>query len=90
MRYSEYLIKPSDNLYIMGTADDNPFIKEATATEGAADIMIHKGKHTKLYLISDKSEKTILQRYTLLPIGFFLFGTIITVLSLIAIFKTVM
>jgi hypothetical protein len=89
MRYREYLIKPEDTLYIMGTAEDNPYVKDATTTEGTADLMIKKGKHIKLFLISEKSEKKILQKYTLLPIFFLLFGTIILILCLFGIFKTV-
>jgi hypothetical protein len=89
MRYREYLIKPGDNLYIMGTAEDNPFVKDATATEGVSDIIIKKGKHVKLYLISDKSEKGVLAKYRFLPFLFFSIGTIAFIICLVGIFSTV-
>jgi hypothetical protein len=59
MRYLEYLITPRDKLYIMGTAGDNPFVRETWAKTGIEDIMIQKGKDG-IYYISDKSEKKVL------------------------------
>jgi hypothetical protein len=89
MRFIEYLIKPNDTLYVMGTVKDNPFVEDATVVDGVADMIITKGKNVKFFCISDKMEMGVLARYTWYSIGLFLFGTIILVLSLIAIFKTV-
>ncbi|MBW2999104.1 E3 ubiquitin ligase family protein [Candidatus Woesearchaeota archaeon] len=63
MRYTEYFIAPKDKLYILGTADDNPFVEEATAKESVEDIMIKKGKHEKFYYISDRHETEILKKF---------------------------
>lgn len=60
MRYREYLIAPRDKLYVMGTAGDNPFVEDATAVQGVADIMIRRGGHEKIYYIADKPEKRVL------------------------------
>ena len=60
MRFKEWIIAPDDKLYIMGTADDNPFVEEGSARQNAEDIMIRKGKHEKTYYISDKDEKSTL------------------------------
>lgn len=90
MRYTEYIIKPNDTLYVMGTVEDNPFVQDASVIDGVADMIITKGKNVKFYVISDKMEKKILTKYNLLFIGFFLLGTFISVLSLIAILQAVM
>ena len=58
MRYKEHFIAPKDNLYILGTAGDNPFVEEATAQHGIEDVMIQKGKN--VFYISDKPEKEVL------------------------------
>lgn len=62
-RYCEYVIGPKDRLYILGTAGDNPFVKETTALKAVKDVMIQKGELEKFYVISDKSEKEILGEY---------------------------
>jgi len=90
MRYTQYLIKPYDTLYVMGTVEDNPFVQDASVIDGVADMIFTKGKNVKFYCISDKMEKKILTKYNLLFIGFFLLATFISVLSLIAILQAVM
>jgi hypothetical protein len=57
-RYTEYFIAPNDKLYILGTAGDNPFVKEATARHSMHDIMIQNGR--PIYYISDKHEQHVL------------------------------
>lgn len=61
MRFRESFIEPFDKLYIMGTADDNPFVDDATTKKGVEDVLIQKGKHDKFYYISDKSEREVLK-----------------------------
>lgn len=90
MRYIESFIKPADTLYIMGTVEDNPYVQDASVIDGVDDLIITKGKNIKFYQISDRIEKRIIGKYTLISWGLFIWGTIITVLILIAIFKTVM
>jgi len=57
MRYTEYLIKPNDTLYIMGTVEDNPFVQDASVVEGVDDMVFTKGKNVKFYCIYEKIEK---------------------------------
>jgi hypothetical protein len=65
MRFMESSIVPGDNLYIMGTAGDNPYVEEATAKQSFEDIMIQRGSFEKFYYVSDKQEKDILGRLRL-------------------------
>jgi len=83
MKYTEYFIAPGDKLYIMGTADDNPFVKESSAEKSVEDIMIQKGKFEKIYYISDKQEKAILFRYTLKTYAGLIIGSISIIISLV-------
>ena len=84
MRYTEYFIEPKDKLYIMGTATDNPFVKEASAVKGVEDVIIQKGKHEKFYYISDKHEREILNNLTLRVICGFVFGFLCIILGLLS------
>jgi hypothetical protein len=83
MKYTEYFIAPGDKLYIMGNADDNPYVKEASAEKSVQDIMIQKGKFEKIYYISDKQEKAILFRYTLKTYVGLMIGSISVIISLV-------
>jgi hypothetical protein len=82
MRYTEYFISPKDKLYIMGTATDNPFIKDASAVKGVDDVIIKKGKNEKFYYISNKHERVILRRLRLMVSGGFLLGSLIIIFGL--------
>lgn len=84
LRYTEYFIAPKDKLYILGTAADNPFVKDASALKGVDDVIIKKGDHEKFYYISDKSERMILKRLNLIVICGFMFGSILIILGLIS------
>ena len=82
MRYTERYISPNDELYIMGTAGDNPFFKESSAKTGVEDIMIQKGQSEKFYYISTDPEKKILSSLKW-KVGIGLFGgAILFVISL--------
>ena len=59
MKFSEYLIVPGANLYILGTADDNPFVEDKTALVGVEDIMIGKGETNNPYYISENTESKL-------------------------------
>jgi hypothetical protein len=84
MRYSEFFIAPKDKLYIMGTAADNPFVKDASTFKGVEDVIIKKGKHEKIYYISDKSERMILSRLNRIVICGFVFGSLLIILGFIS------
>jgi hypothetical protein len=85
MRYREYFIAPNDNLYIIGTAGDNPFVKEASAKEGTEDIMIQKGKNEKFYYISDKAEKDVVKSFKFKTFGGLFGGAALIILGLVVI-----
>lgn len=82
MRYAESFIAPDDNLYIMGTAGDNPYVKEASVEKGVEDVMITKGKFEKFYYISDKHEDAVLFKFKLKMWGGIILGSIIIIVSL--------
>jgi len=84
MRYTEYFIAPNDKLYIMGTATDNPFVKEASSVKGVEDIIITKGKQEKFYFISDKHESMILRKLRIIVACGFIFGSLSIIIGLIS------
>ncbi|MCJ7816292.1 MAG: E3 ubiquitin ligase family protein [Candidatus Aenigmarchaeota archaeon] len=51
----EYMIKPGDKVYIMGTASKNP--NSGLSKKHTENIIIKKGNNDKIFYISDKSEK---------------------------------
>jgi len=79
MRYREWFVEPGDKLYIMGTAEDNPYLEEATAKNSVEDIMIGKGAHEKNFYISDSEEKEILKKLKWKVIGGVFGGGLLTV-----------
>ncbi len=76
LRFTEYTLAHNDKIYILGTADDNPYKEEATAHHGIEDVMIQKGKHGIFY-ISNQEEKNILLWMKLKAYGGVYGGTII-------------
>ena len=61
LRYREYVLKPNQELFIIGTAGDNPYVKEGTGIKNENDILVQKGKD--LFLISNQDEKALLKTY---------------------------
>jgi len=83
MKFSEWFISPNDKLYILGTAADNPYRKEATASDSIEDVMITKGKNQKTYYITDKHEQYIIRNlniYVALGLGL---GSLLIIVSLL-------
>jgi hypothetical protein len=80
VRYSEWLIAPKDTVYVMGIAQDNPHVDDATAQKSSDDIMIGAGK--PFFYISDRQEQHILKRFAWKVIGGIGGGTVLTVISL--------
>ncbi|MCJ7697540.1 MAG: E3 ubiquitin ligase family protein, partial [Thermoplasmata archaeon] len=85
MRYRETIIVPDENLYIMGTAGENPLKIEATENH-VDSIMIQKGKYEKQYYISDKSEKQILKNLAILTYGRWGVGIVLIIVGAILFF----
>src|SRR3989344_7077963 len=84
LRFREYLIQPGDQLYVFGTAADNPYVKEATSQKNDADIMIQKGKN--LYYVSDRPEKDILKSLSWKAYGGLFGGAALTLVCLVIVF----
>ena len=82
LKYSEWFIAPKDKLYILGTAADNPYREEGTAHDSIEDVMITKGKHQKIFLISDKHEQEILKNLNNRFITVFVIGMVLLLLGL--------
>lgn len=82
LKFTEWHIDADDKLYIMGSADDNPFMEEATAQKGMQDIMIQKGKAEKFYFISDRPEKDVLGGLRLKALGGIIGGAALFVVCL--------
>ena len=80
LRFTETHLAPNDKIYVLGTAGDNPFVKEATAVQGVEDIMIQKGK--KPFYISDTDEKGVLKSFAWKAYGGVYGGGIVFVVSL--------
>jgi len=83
MRFVESCIVPGDKLYILGTAGDNPYVDETMAKTNTEDIMIQKGRFDKIYYISDKPEKEILNMLRFRIIVGLVVGIMCIVFSLI-------
>jgi len=62
LRYSESIIVPGDELYILGRADDNPNFREGDAEHGVQDLMMQQSHNPNIYFISTRSEKQILEK----------------------------
>ena len=60
IKKTETVISPSQNLFVIGSVKDNPFVKDATSVEGWKDLMMGDGE---IYIISDKSEKNLRKWY---------------------------
>lgn len=58
--YSESIIKPGDELYILGRVDDNPNFRDGDAEHGVQDLMMQKSNNSDIYFISTRSKKQIL------------------------------
>ena len=62
----EAAILPGQKIFAIGKVVDNPFVKEASSLQGWKDMMMSEGE---IYLLSDKSEKSLRKWYTL-ALGF--------------------
>jgi len=88
-KFIEWCIKPNDKLYITGTVVNNPYVQDATVTDGVANMMISRGRNIKFNLISSNMEKTIVFKYTAFSVVSFILGSLISVLSLIGLILAV-
>lgn len=84
MRYREEALFPNQNVYIMGTAGDNPGVAEGSGKKNEDDIMIAKGHN--FYYISPKSEKEVLNSFMWKIVLGLVLGSLLFLLGLIGIF----
>ncbi len=84
IRVRESFLAPQDLVYIMGSAGDNPLVKEGTSTKNEADITIQKGKG--FYYISDKQEKDVLKSHRLKVFGGLFGGAALIIFGLFIVF----
>ena len=59
MRFTEAIITPHDQLYILGTAGLSPHVDDITTQDSAGRTMIHKGDNNQNYYIANRSESKI-------------------------------
>ena len=84
MRFTEMMIPLKQEIYILGTAGDNPFVEEGTANKNEQDIMIQKGRD--IYLISTKREKDLVKGLGLRAMLGIFGGAALSIICLIIIF----
>ncbi|MDD5194391.1 MAG: GIDE domain-containing protein [Candidatus Omnitrophica bacterium] len=60
LRFTEYVLEPDDYVYILGTAKDNPQVKEFVNNQD--NIIMGRSDDTPYYVISDYSEKELLEQ----------------------------
>lgn len=86
MRYREHTIVPDENLYIMGTADEKPFINDQCANQGLPHTIITKGAQEKMFFISDKKERDILREFDMKIAGAIVLGTIFIIIGVVVMY----
>ena len=62
LRITEETLYPHQSIYVMGTAKDNPYVEDATQTQGHKDVMIAAGEQESFFFISDKPEHKIIRK----------------------------
>ncbi|MDO9517644.1 MAG: GIDE domain-containing protein [Methanosarcinaceae archaeon] len=72
-KYYERYIEPDANLFLLGTAANNP--------QASNDVFIHKGENEPTFIISDKSEKELVGSLKWKMIGSFVFGAIFFIIG---------
>ncbi len=66
-RYTEYFIMPGEKIFILGTA--------ANRQSAPNGVLIEKGKNEPIFIIGDKSEKSMLKKLKMIMIICFLAGS---------------
>jgi hypothetical protein len=81
MSYEERVIAPEDQVYVLGTAGDNPFVEEASSKHGFEDVMIGEGDNG-MFVIADKSEHRLVRGYAWKAIAGILGGSVLVLVGL--------
>lgn len=77
-KYYEYLLRPGDDLYILGTA--------ANTTKNKSGVVIKKGSNEATYIISNLSEDKVANKMRNGMLLAFIFGVIFTLVGLAIVF----
>jgi Ca2+/Na+ antiporter len=64
LRFTEYDIVVCDKLFVLGSAERNPFVDKNLSEADVDNIMIAKGDNRDKFIISEKSEKELLKKLT--------------------------
>jgi len=72
-KYYEKYIEPDADLFVLGTAANNPQVSN--------DVFIHQGENEPTFIISDKSEKELVGSLKWKMIGSFVFGAIFFIIG---------
>jgi len=66
--FLESIIKPGDELYILGRADYNPNFRDGDSEHGVQNLMMQQSHNPDIYFISTRSKKQILKKmkYTII------------------------
>jgi len=62
LRFTEYDIVVCDKLFVLGSAEENPFVDKNLLETDVDNVMIAKGDNNDSFIISEKSEKELLKK----------------------------
>ncbi len=83
MRYTECYLEPNEKLYVLGTAASRSATGiSGSSAVGSENLIITKGKHDKVFYISDTHETEVIQYYKLKVIGGIYGGSLLSVVCL--------
>lgn len=59
LELEEFVLKPGDEIYIIGVVKDNPYVEEASSEDRVSDKIIAYDSNVKVFVISTYEEKSI-------------------------------
>lgn len=77
LTFSETRIEPGDNVYLLGTARDNPGVKDGTATTSTEDILIEADNNQ--FLIANGDESTLRSTKKWIALGLVALSAVLTI-----------
>lgn len=81
LRVEEYALYPGAEVYVLGTAKDNPYVAEGRSRVGVQDVMIQQDANKYFpnpYYITDRAEAAFQKKYSFGGWLFVLVGAVIT------------
>ena len=83
VRFVEEYIVASENIYIYGTAGDNPFVDEASSEKNSTDIMLQKGIDKSRFYVTSQKKKFVIWRYRVSAEICMFFGILLVIAGII-------